>query len=70
MGIKADDVIVCPHCDFEDKDWHEYVDPTVMDDEFTLDCSACEKPLHVIMETTVTFTTELIEGEAHDEEYD
>jgi DNA-directed RNA polymerase subunit RPC12/RpoP len=70
MGIKADDVIVCPHCDFEDGDWHEYVDPTEMYAEFPLNCSECGKPIHVIMETTVKFTTETLEGEPYDEEYD
>ncbi|QIW88638.1 hypothetical protein P59_040 [Bacillus phage P59] len=68
MGIKSEDVIVCPYCDFEDKDWHEYVDPTEMTAEFPLNCSKCNEAILVIMETTVTFKTEPLEGEVYDEE--
>jgi hypothetical protein len=65
---KAEDAIVCPHCDFADTGWHEYVDPTEMYAEFPLSCPECRKPFHVVMETTVVFKTEQLEGEPFDEE--
>jgi hypothetical protein len=64
----AEDAIVCPHCDFADGLWHEYVDPTEMFAEFEQECPKCKKPFNVVMETTVTFKTEQLEGEPFDEE--
>ena len=68
--VISDNKVTCPHCMYVDKDWHEYVDPTEMYAEFPLSCPECDKPFHVVMETTVRFTTEPLEGEPFDEEAD
>lgn len=59
MSNMSKDKIVCPHCGHPHLDWHEYVDPTDMEGEFTIECENkdCGIEFRVEMKTDVWFTT-------------
>lgn len=52
-------VIECPHCGHEIRNFQDYVDPVDEDASFDMDCEneTCGKPFHVAMCTTITFKT-------------
>ncbi|QDP42811.1 hypothetical protein HWC53_gp027 [Bacillus phage vB_BmeM-Goe8] len=53
--VLASELIVCPHCGYEDDEWDQYVDPVDMEADFSIDCRKCAKPIRVLMKTTVSF---------------
>lgn len=49
--------IVCPHCDYEIKDWYEYIGNN--EDNIVVDCPDCDKGFNVKVEYSVSFTTSI-----------
>lgn len=55
--------IRCPHCGYEDHEWHELVDPVDMYADFEMACENCVESIHVVMTTDVWFETSKTEEE-------
>lgn len=52
MEHKYENNIICPYCNYEDKDSWEFTE-----DEGTQNCGSCEKEFNVTREVTVTYST-------------
>lgn len=61
--MMTEDAIKCPHCNFVDTEYYDYVDPVEMEAEFDLPCSSCGEYMHVVMSTTVLFETTALDEE-------
>lgn len=56
-------VIQCPHCDYEHEEYWEYIETADMEGEFKMDCEGCDREFYVNFHTDVWFHTSRVKIE-------